>query len=263
MSVSRLDFERAIKALPEGLRAAFLLHEWKGSTIRRSAASSASPRGRRSRRCTRRACASGEFLRAAGDRRSGEAQRENMNCETYRQSVPALIEGDLDPEQQRALEAHAATCAACRTLTADLEASAMPRGARTPHAVEGRVGANPLQLTAEPTFQKAAAEARARSRPAARATRWNWPVLAMAASLLLALVTGSLYVVNLSARGAPPPTPRPRATPRPATSSNPLRTSWTRRPRTREGDRRSGAGGQRQRLAAQSGADGDVNANSA
>ena len=123
-----------------------------------------------------------------------------MNCETYRQSVQALIEGDLDPTQQRALEAHAATCVACRTLTADLEAI---RDAG--HALERRTPSKDvwariqLQLTAEPSFQKAAAERRAREADAAsRHTRWHWPVLAMAASLLIALVAGSLYVVNLS-----------------------------------------------------------------
>lgn len=122
-----------------------------------------------------------------------------MNCETYRQSVQALIEGDLDPTRQRALEAHAATCAACRTLTADLEAI---RDAG--HALERRTPSKDvwariqLQLTAEPAFKKAAAERRAREEAAARNAHWNWPVLAMAASLLIALVAGSLYVVNLS-----------------------------------------------------------------
>jgi hypothetical protein len=128
-----------------------------------------------------------------------------MNCEIFRQSVQALIEGDLDPEQQRALEAHAATCAACRTLTADLEAI---RDAG--HALERRTPSKDvwariqLQLTAEPTFKKAAAERRAReAEAAARSAHWNWPVLAMAASLLIALVAGSLYVVNLSRTPAP------------------------------------------------------------
>jgi len=130
-----------------------------------------------------------------------------MNCEIYRQSVQALIEGDLDHEQQRALEAHAATCAACRTLTADLEAIRDAGGAlerRTPSKdVWARIQ---LQLTAEPSFQKAAAERRAReAEAAARGAHWNWPVLAMAASLLIALVAGSLYVVNLSRTPAPAP----------------------------------------------------------
>jgi hypothetical protein len=129
-----------------------------------------------------------------------------MNCETYRQSVQALIEGDLDPEQQRALEAHAATCAACRTLTADLEAIRDAGGVlerRTPSKdVWARIA---LQLTAEPAFQQATATRRAHEAEvaAARTRHWNWPVLAMAASLLIALVTGSLYVVNLSRPAAP------------------------------------------------------------
>jgi anti-sigma-K factor RskA len=130
-----------------------------------------------------------------------------MNCETYRQSVQALIEGDLTPEEQRALEAHAATCAACRTLTADLEAIRDAGGAlerRTPSKdVWARIQ---LQIASEPSFQKAAAELRAREAEAAsRVKHWNWPVLAMAASLLIALVAGSLYVVNLS-RTQPPAT---------------------------------------------------------
>lgn len=129
-----------------------------------------------------------------------------MNCESYRPSVQALIEGDLDSEQQRALEAHAATCAACRTLTADLEAIRDAGGAlerRTPSKdVWARIA---LQLTAEPTFQQATTARRAREAEAAaaRTRHWNWPVLAMAASLLIALVAGSLYVVNLSRSAAP------------------------------------------------------------
>jgi anti-sigma factor RsiW len=136
-----------------------------------------------------------------------------MNCETYRQSVQALIEGDLDPEEQRALEAHAATCAACRTLTADLEAIRDAGGAlerRTPSKdVWARIA---LQLTAEPAFQQATAVRRAREaeEAAARTRHWNWPVLAMAASLLIALVAGSLYVVNLSRTPAPAATPAAR-----------------------------------------------------
>ena len=128
-----------------------------------------------------------------------------MNCEIYRQSVQALIEGDLDPEQQRALEAHAATCAACRTLTADLEAVRDAAGALERRMPSKDVWARiQLQLTAEPAFQKAAAERRAREADAAsRSKHWNWPVLAMAATLLVALVTGSLYIVNISRATAP------------------------------------------------------------
>ena len=62
-----------------------------------------------------------------------------------------------------------------------------------------------MQIAGEPAFQKAAAERRQREADtAARGAHWNWPVLAMAASLLLALVTGSLYIVSLS-RGTTTP----------------------------------------------------------
>jgi len=126
-----------------------------------------------------------------------------MTCETYRQSVDALLEGEVDTEQRHALEAHAATCAACRTLTADLDAIRAAAGSlerRTPSAdVWARIR---LQVTQEPAFRQAAAR-RAQETKSAGDARWNWPVLAMAASLLVALVAGSLYVLQIS-RATPP-----------------------------------------------------------
>lgn len=131
-----------------------------------------------------------------------------MTCESYRQSVPALLERDLDADTRRALEAHAATCAGCRTFLADLEAiraSAATLERRTPSAdVWARIA---LQLAAEPIFQQATAARRAREAQTPASswnTRWNWQGLAVAASLLIALVTGSLYVLNRSRLANPP-----------------------------------------------------------
>ncbi len=53
-AISRIDLERALTSLPEGCRAAFVLHDVEGLEHRRSPRSSALRRARRSRRCTRR-----------------------------------------------------------------------------------------------------------------------------------------------------------------------------------------------------------------
>jgi anti-sigma factor RsiW len=120
-----------------------------------------------------------------------------MTCDQLRQSVQALLDGDHSPEQQRALEAHAATCAACRTLIADLEAiraTAVVLERRKPsNDVWARIA---LQVTREPAFQKAAQQRLAQ--PVLPPTRWNWPVLAMAATLLIALIGGSLWILDRS-----------------------------------------------------------------
>ena len=120
-----------------------------------------------------------------------------MTCDQLRQSVQALLDGELPPEAQRALEAHAATCAACRTLIADLEAiratSVVLERRKPSNDVWSRIS---LQVTREPAFQKAAQQRLAQ--PTVPPTRWNWPVLAMAASLLIALISGSLWVLDRS-----------------------------------------------------------------
>lgn len=120
-----------------------------------------------------------------------------MTCDQIRQSVQALLDGELSPEQQRAVEAHAATCAGCRTLIADLEgirATAVVLERRKPsNDVWARIA---LQVMSEPAFQKAA-QARL-AQPTVPPTRWNWPVLAMAATLLIALIGGSLWILDRS-----------------------------------------------------------------
>jgi anti-sigma factor RsiW len=129
-----------------------------------------------------------------------------MTCESFRQSVQALLDRELDADARRAMEAHAETCAACRTLLADLDAiraGAATLERRQPSKdVWARIA---LQVAAEPNFQRAAAERRAREEARAQAHQhWNWPVLAMAASLLIALVAGSLYVLDRSRAANPP-----------------------------------------------------------
>lgn len=43
-----------------------------------------------------------------------------MSCEKFSDSIGALIDGTIGPEARRALEEHLQSCAACRTLAADL-----------------------------------------------------------------------------------------------------------------------------------------------
>lgn len=58
-------------------------------------------------------------------------RHETMTCETFTESLGAMLEGDLDPAQQAAADAHAAGCAECASLRSDLlrisaEASQLP-----------------------------------------------------------------------------------------------------------------------------------------
>jgi anti-sigma factor RsiW len=133
-----------------------------------------------------------------------------MTCETYRHSVQALLDHELDADARRALEAHAATCAACRTFLADLQAirqTAVALDRRVPSPdVWARIA---LQMTAEPSFRQATAARRARDAAVTAVRRWNWRGLALAATLLIALVAGSLYVLNRSRTTADPRTVAP------------------------------------------------------
>lgn len=46
---------------------------------------------------------------------------ETMTCDTFTELLGATMEGDLDPSQVAAVEAHAAGCAGCAALRSDLE----------------------------------------------------------------------------------------------------------------------------------------------
>lgn len=50
---------------------------------------------------------------------------EPMTCDTFTELLGAMFEGDLDPSQVAAVEAHAAGCAGCAALRADLERISM------------------------------------------------------------------------------------------------------------------------------------------
>ena len=101
----------------------------------------------------------------------------------------------------------------CRLPDADRRSRSDPRRrrrARTAHAVEGRVGAHPARSSPpSPRSRRPRPNgARAKPKPRRAATHWNWPVLAMAASLLIALVAGLAATSSISrARRAPRRTP--------------------------------------------------------
>jgi Putative zinc-finger len=120
-----------------------------------------------------------------------------MTCDRFHELVSDWLEGSLDASTRAALEAHAATCDACRAIMTDLRAITQTASTLERHAPPSRVWTRlEQQLAAEPRFREAAARRAAgiTSRGATRVPVWNWrsPMLALAASLLL-LIGGSLY----------------------------------------------------------------------
>jgi hypothetical protein len=109
-----------------------------------------------------------------------------MNCEDYSASLADLLDGDVEPTRRDALDAHAASCDACRALAADLRRIAQSAATLDRHAPP-RDGWTRLaqRLDAEPAF----AAAKKRRDGAASTARmqhpWTW--LAVAAALIAAV----------------------------------------------------------------------------
>jgi hypothetical protein len=133
-----------------------------------------------------------------------------MNCDTFRHSLEALIDGDLDPAPRAALEAHLATCEDCRALTVDLQQIRQVSGTlerrQPPRDAWTRIAA---QLAREPGMQPADARA---ATSAWSLSRWlglgwigsssPWPALGAVAGLVL-IVGGGLFFLK-SWTAAPP-----------------------------------------------------------
>jgi Putative zinc-finger len=122
-----------------------------------------------------------------------------MTCDRFHELVRDWLDGDIDATSRAALEAHAATCDACRALMTDLRNIRQTASTLERHAPPPRVWTRlEQQLAAEPRFREAAARRGANiisiSRGRRGASVWSWrsPVLALAASLLI-VVGGSLY----------------------------------------------------------------------
>ena len=120
-----------------------------------------------------------------------------MNCTDYRDAIARFVDGSLDAEEQRALEGHVETCAACRALVADLrsiQAAAFTlERHEPPAAMWDRIRE---RVAAEPVPQRGRVVVWPRSRTA-------WGVWLAAAAALLVATTAGLYPL-LQNRGRAP-----------------------------------------------------------
>ena len=114
-----------------------------------------------------------------------------MRCEAFADSVGALVDGVLGPDDQRALERHLASCAECRALVADIRAI--------------RAAAFTLERREVPAHVWTAVRARIEAEPRLDslegARRWTrggafhvW--MAAAAALVLATTVGIMSLVT-------------------------------------------------------------------
>lgn len=126
-----------------------------------------------------------------------------MNCEAFRASLGDLIDGSLPEAERQALEAHAATCDACRAVLDDLrriKSVAASLDAPPPRdIVWTRIAAS---LSNEPEFAKGAERPRvtpiAAHRPrSARLPKYWLP----AAAALIAAVALSLWMLRRPSPG--------------------------------------------------------------
>jgi anti-sigma factor RsiW len=120
-----------------------------------------------------------------------------MNCADLQGDVLVdLVDGRLDPAQQRTIERHLEACAGCRALVTDLRsvrAAAFMLDRREP----------PPQVWSK--LQAAVAAEPKPGRVLFMPTRANWPVwLAAAAALILATVIGLLPLMNRNVAPAAP-----------------------------------------------------------
>jgi hypothetical protein len=112
-----------------------------------------------------------------------------MRCETWIDGIGALVDGDLGPDDQRALEQHLEECAECRALLADL---------RTIRAAAFTLPRPEVPPNVWPSIQARLGDARA-ARSAGGSpwggAAWNtW--LAAAAALMLATTVGIVSLVT-------------------------------------------------------------------
>ena len=108
--IKRLDLERAIARLPEGARAAFVLHDVEGFQHHEVADHPGHQRG---------------HLEIAGSQSppqvAGASDGSRMTCEQCNEWLGDAVDGTLDAERQAQIDAHCRGCAACRELLNDLK----------------------------------------------------------------------------------------------------------------------------------------------
>ncbi len=114
-----------------------------------------------------------------------------MRCDEFTLLASDLVEGTLAPDRRQAAEAHLATCAACRSLLADLTritglAASLERRPVPPAAFATLAA----RLASEPGWPKPVPQAASHAAPS-----WTW--LAVAAALV-AVIGSSLWLVARS-----------------------------------------------------------------
>jgi anti-sigma factor RsiW len=141
-----------------------------------------------------------------------------MSCEKFSDSIGALVDGTIGPEAKRALDEHLATCAACRTLAADLrriheEAARLPRVEPPPDLwvrVRARLETQTagLKTLPTPTTWVAAVLAGLKTR---LTFSFRLAVATSAIVLLLAVATGYVLLRERAVQPAAPSGQAPRA----------------------------------------------------
>ena len=180
-AVSRLDLERAIQSLPDGCKAAFLLHDVEDSNT---------PRDREN---PRRLRGDLEIASAQGpDEAAGEITP--MSCELYDDALDAYVDGARSTDRSgaadprlAAFEAHLSGCAHCQSLVADftsiLGAAAMLEEHLPPPRLWAKIASSIEDDARQPWWQRSLAQAFS-----------AWIPVAAAASVALLIASASLIV---------------------------------------------------------------------
>jgi hypothetical protein len=125
-------------------------------------------------------------------------------CEQYLNAINELVDGTLGPLRRAELDLHLEGCESCRALLADLQTIT--------RSAEGLPPLNPPDRVWMQIAGRLHQEGRVTSAPVTAARSRNYPVLALAAALLLA-VGSSLFVLF--------PRDRPASTPVAGVAPNP------------------------------------------
>ena len=110
-----MDLERAVAQLPEGCRAAFVLHDVEGLEHREVADALGIAEGtsksqvHKARLRLRALLGGGRHVAASGTR---------MYCNRYRDAIQELVDGTLGPVRRAELQTHLDQCDDCRALAA-------------------------------------------------------------------------------------------------------------------------------------------------
>ncbi len=110
-----------------------------------------------------------------------------MNCQDVELRASAYIDGELNADEQAAVSAHLATCAACRAIVEDLTRVRNTARSLGPIAPPDHIW---LEVAGQIRLGEAPAPVET-SRPSARSGAWQW--LSLAAALVF--VTLAAYVV--------------------------------------------------------------------